>query len=181
MGRETRPVHETMDIVLSGSDDSGGQFDRVEGMGPDDWVAIDEALGRFTAASVIPLLGAAIDAPWSRPWQHHLTLLWLRAVGVPPAGSLAATDPALAVLVNAAVEVARYPVLPPGVSNDARYPVGPPTERETPWPRHNLRLGHRLRAAPVPIRCELAEKCLPPTAREAFSLAHRCPALALRG
>jgi hypothetical protein len=31
-------------------------------MGPDDWAAIDEALGRFTAASVIPLLGAAIDA-----------------------------------------------------------------------------------------------------------------------
>ncbi|MEU4244220.1 hypothetical protein [Actinoplanes sp. NPDC026619] len=113
-----------MDTVLSGNDDSGGQFDRVQGMGPDDWAAIDEALGRFTAASVIPLLGAAIDAPWSRPWQHHLTLLWLRAVGVPPAGSRPATDPDLAVLVNAAVEVARYPVLPPGVSNDPRHPVG---------------------------------------------------------
>ena len=87
MGRETGSVHETIDAVLSGNNDSGGQSNSVEGMGPDDWAAIDEALGRFTAASVIPLLGAAIDAPWSRPWQHHLTLLWLRAVGVPPAGS----------------------------------------------------------------------------------------------
>ncbi|MEU7171454.1 MULTISPECIES: hypothetical protein [Micromonospora] len=110
--------------MLSESGGNGGQSDRVEGMGPDDWAAIDEALGRFTAASVIPLLGAAIDAPWSRPWQQHLTLLWLRAVGVPPAGSRPATDPDLAVLVNAAVEVARYPVLPPGVSSDPRQPVG---------------------------------------------------------
>lgn len=124
MGRETGSVYETIDAVLSGNDGNGGQPDRVEGMGPHNWAAIDEALGRFTAASVIPLLGAAIDAPWSRPWQHHLTLLWLRAVGVPPAGSRPATDPDLAVLVNSAVEVARYPMLPPGVSNDPRRPVG---------------------------------------------------------
>ncbi|MEV0713346.1 hypothetical protein [Asanoa sp. NPDC050611] len=110
--------------MLSWNDESGGQSDRIEGMGPDEWAAIDEALDRFTAASVIPLLGAAIDAPWSRPWQYHLTLLWLRAVRVPPAGSRPATDPDLAELVNTAVEVARYPVLPRGVSNDPRHPVG---------------------------------------------------------
>ncbi len=124
MGQATGSVHETIDAVLFGNNDNGGQSCSVEGMGPDDWAAIDEALGRFTAVSVVPLLGVAIDAPWSRPRQHHLLLLWLRAVGVPPAGSRPATDPDLAVLVNAAVEVARYPVLPLGVSNDPRHPVG---------------------------------------------------------
>jgi len=124
MGRETCRVHETMDSVLDGNADDGSQSDPVRDMEPENWAAIDEVLGRFTAASVVSLLSAAIDAPWSRPWQHHLTLLWLRAVCVPPAGHRSATGPDLADLLNITVEVARYPVLHAGVSNDPRHPVG---------------------------------------------------------
>lgn len=88
------------------------------------WAAIDRALRRFTADSIIPLLGAAIDAPWTRPWQRHLTLLWFRAVSMPPTGSRPATYPDLAELVDAAVEVIGHAVEPSGATNDPRQSVG---------------------------------------------------------
>ncbi|MEV0131370.1 hypothetical protein AB0H83_23265 [Dactylosporangium sp. NPDC050688] len=108
--------------MLDGESDDG--VDRFGVLAPSDWAAVDAALGNFTAASVIPLLAAAIDAPWTRPWQYHLTLLWTRAVSVPPTGAWSASNADLNDLVSVAVEVGRHPVLPPGKSNDPRHPVG---------------------------------------------------------
>jgi hypothetical protein len=110
--------------MLDGDADGRGQSVPAWDMKPGDWEAIDEVLGKFTAASVIPLLSAAIDAPRSQPWHHPLTLLWFRAACVPPSGERAAGSADLGDLVDIAVEIGRYPVLPSGVPNDPRLSVG---------------------------------------------------------
>jgi hypothetical protein len=106
MTRDERTCHERMDAMSRSDADGRGESAHALGTDAAGWAAIDEALRKFTAASVIPLLSAAIDAPWTRPWQRHLTLMWFRAVSVPPTGSRSATDSDLAEL---AVEVAGPP------------------------------------------------------------------------
>jgi hypothetical protein len=113
-----------MDAMSESYADGRGEPAHARGTDAAGWAAIDEALRKFTAASVIPLLSAAIDAPWTRPWQRHLTLLWFRAVSVPPTGSRSAGNPDLAELVDVAVQVAGHPMQSSGASNDPRQPVG---------------------------------------------------------
>ncbi|WP_422733916.1 hypothetical protein ACN26Y_28765 [Micromonospora sp. WMMD558] len=89
------------------------------------WTVIDRALAPFTADSAVALLGAAMDAPMSAPWEYHLSLVWIRAMRRPPHGATTATAASLAGLAAAAAYAAPgRPVAASRWPNDPRQLVG---------------------------------------------------------
>lgn len=74
------------------------------------WPAIDRALARYSTASLLPLLAAAIDSPLCRPWEPLLTAVWARSLRRPPAGTVPAGPADLPPLVREAARA--FPAYP---------------------------------------------------------------------
>lgn len=77
------------------------------------WPAIDRALARYSAVSLLPLLSAAIDSPLCRPWEPRLTALWARVMRSPPPGTTLARPVDLPQLITEAERaLPPYPASP---------------------------------------------------------------------
>jgi hypothetical protein len=75
-------------------------------------LVIDRALAGCSAVSLLPLLSAAIDSPYCRPWERQLTALWARALRRPPSGAAIAAPVDLVRLVSEAERaVPSYPAM----------------------------------------------------------------------
>jgi len=101
------------------------------------WPVIDRALERYSTASLLPLLAAAIDSPLCRPWEPLLTALWARSLRHPRTGTVPAGPADLPPLVREAARVI------PG------HPAGPRLSDVDP--RDVVRFevaGHRYRVHP---------------------------------
>lgn len=74
------------------------------------WPVVDRALERYSTASLLPLLAAAIDSPLCRPWEPLLTAMWARSLRSPSPGGVPAGVADLPPLVREAARA--FPAYP---------------------------------------------------------------------